>query len=208
MKRPNKASRIQWNLYCEGDSEKIYFERVAYLLNAEAKEKRVHLLCDSCDGGSAKKVVEKAKLKAPIAGNVAVVFDHEGKWDEFKKGIMDAKKHGFSVIYSNISFELWLLQHKSFFNKCVYHSSDYNKFIEKAFGLDDSYRKTREQLKYIASQIDLKDIFRAIENAKRIGIENKKDDYYANWGGRHYYNNPDLSVQIFTEMLLKSMNLM
>lgn len=112
----------------------------------------------------AKKLEEKEKqAKAWEKGDqVWCVFDRD-KWKEkdFNKAIIDAKKEGFRVAYSNLQFELWYILHFEYFNTAV-PKAEYCKKLSKL--LKNKYEKNSRNMydKLLNKQET------AIKNAERL----------------------------------------
>ena len=151
--------------------------------------------------------------------NVTHMFDFESAEPEYEtrfQGTLEkmnrAEKLGKSVKYklgySNLTFELWMILHKSSCNRSLSDRKQYLPLINRAYG--ESFEKLSEykkenEFKRLLSKLELKDVFAAIERAKRIEAINRENDYtLIKYKGFSYYReNPALSVWESIETILK-----
>lgn len=192
---------------CEGETEELYFNHLQELLIAEgykieikAKKQTVSSIIKS-QQGTYTQLGEK---------NLARVEDIEALADDKTriclsksyKSITDASKKTKSakLYISNISFELWLILHKTDTVKKVDKVSDYlpfiNKHYRKEFNSLCDY-KQQKNLYGIIQSISLDDVKRAVKRARMIRNCNTKNNSHAkvNINGFEFFScNPDLSV--------------
>lgn len=191
---------------CEGETEVIYFNHLQDLLSDEgykieikAKKQTVSSIIKSQQG-------VYSQLGEKI---IAKVEDIESADEETRirlgksvKAITIASKHAkrAQLYISNISFELWLLLHKSDMVKKVDKVNDYlpliNKNYRKKFDSLCDY-KQQKNLYGIIQSISLDDVKRAVKRARMIRNCNTKNNSHAkvNINGFEFFScNPDLSV--------------
>lgn len=110
--------------------------------------------------------------------------------------------------YSNLTFDLWIILHKSNCNAPFTHRSQYITPINKAF--DESFEdmaqyKHEKNFKRILSKLTLEDVKKAINRAKVIQLNNESRRYVLHEykGYRYYKENPALEVGTIIEKIFK-----
>lgn len=117
------------------------------------------------------------------------------------------KQITYKLCYTNLTFELWLILHKTCLNKHIINPNEYLKYINSYFKENfkslDEY-KEEKNFKRILTNLDLNDVKTAICNAKTIMNRNiisglqlikyKKENYYE--------ENPSLSIYFIIEEIL------
>lgn len=179
-RRRNAHIKPVIGIYCEGESEEQYFKMLCQKYNAgniHAQRIKVDSL-----GESGEKLIDAAANKGKYLhqSKIYVVFDRDEKTnDELKICQRLAKKHGITILFSSICFEIWILMHfelvmrtytrRQLFDKLSgpqYFNQDYRRFK----GL--SYRR------FIYDQVG-----NAITNAQKLYAKNydmTTDDPYTN----------------------------
>lgn len=191
---------------CEGETEVFYFNHLQNLLKVEgykieikAKKQTVSSIIKSQQGlysQLGEKII--AKVEDIEASNE----ETRTRLEKSVKAINTASKHvkRAQLYISNISFELWLLLHKSDMVKKVDKVNDYLPFINKNYRKKfDSLcdYKQQKNLYGIIQSINLDDVKRAVKRARMIRNCNTKNNSHAkvNINGFEYFScNPDLSV--------------
>lgn len=141
-KRGNKKKRPIIGIYCEGKSEEQYFKILSQKYNA----RNVHSqkLNIKSLGESGEKLITEAKLKGKNnnESKIYVVFDRDDKSiGDIQRCEKLAKRNKITILFSSISFEIWILMHfepvmhsytrKQLVNKLStkkYFNQDYQKF--------------------------------------------------------------------------------
>lgn len=149
------------------------------------------------EGSSPLRLVEKAEElvnKAKIMyKEVWIVFDKDAFLD-FDEAIKSAKKNGYSVAWSNQSFEYWLFLHFNFSDSAL-HRNDWTVKVDECFQEYQlgRYEKNLENLYELVSAEGR--VRGAIANAKRrmAGFDKKKYSTY----------DPGTKVHLLVEKLLK-----
>ncbi|MDD3397644.1 MAG: RloB family protein [Clostridia bacterium] len=210
--RPIRNLKYPINLFCEGLQEEKYFCKIRDLINSQPnRDYDIELNVFNVGGGDASAVIEKAKQITIGSQNATVVFDHDLKPNIFNNAIDEAKGLKFSIGYSILNFDLWILLHKenplNFSLGPKTKNSAYVSKIRKLYGLskqDDI--KSENIIKKIIAQIGFDQVNNAIICTKRIHNFNSK-----NHGSRVqktpknnvYYINPDLTIDQCIEKIIK-----
>lgn len=207
------ASRKQCNTYIlsvEGETERWYFEHVQRLIN----------LCEQADF-HVSFTIKKGSPKAAFSAYPNVfkepryfhIFDYEGDTPEFRtnfdttlrqlneinKQTGGNKKKTYRIGYSNLTFELWILLHKTDFMTCLSDRSQYLphicKVYHRSFKNTEDYKKEQHFKSYILEQITLSDVQAAIMRAKRIREFNQHHKTPGQaFGFTYFKDNPDLTL--------------
>lgn len=187
----------------EGETEKWYLEKLQELINRN--EMRSH------------NAVFKIKRCRPVsfAKGLAVLddvkinhfFDYESVEEEngFRQilGDMDkAENLGKSVkyfpCYSNLSFELWIVLHKTDCRKNLADKKDYLPLINKVFGVKyQGIKEYKEEanFKNLLNSITLEDVKSAVSRAEKIMKDNNENKKAVQFRHRKYYqDNPATEV--------------
>ncbi|QED60855.1 RloB domain-containing protein [Enterococcus durans] len=114
-KSKNKPLRKEIRIYCEGKTEKIYFDLLKQkyrLPNIKVKTKgelgqSVELVNHVLRSLNKMSANEKKKIE-----KILVVFDKDDdSWESIEKAYALAKQNNIGICFSNECFELWLLAH-------------------------------------------------------------------------------------------------
>ena len=121
--------------------------------------------------------------------------------------IKKEKKFQYDLGYSNFTFELWMILHKSICNGCLTHRKDYLPFINRAYHMNFSTLKEYKEennFQKCLEQLNLSDIKDAIARAKTIMKQRQEDDVLVRTCGYQYYKkNPSLNIWNGIETILK-----
>jgi len=106
-----RSTKILW-IFCEGETEKYYFQK----LKAEERIGRVNVKSTKKTGS--KNIVKYATTFTKHNNDfskgdtVFCVFDRDKNTNkQLKEAKREAERHGIKIIFSNPSFEFWLLIH-------------------------------------------------------------------------------------------------
>lgn len=149
------------------------------------------------------------------------VFDFEEPQNEeaFKNTLSSMKKatkmkkvRKYSLGYSNYSFDLWIILHKSNMRIKRTHRSDYLSDINRNFNNHfESMARYKEEtnFKRLLNSLTLNDVIFAISNAEKIEHQNMRDYNKINHCGYEYYReNPSLSIHKCVKDILKAVGLL
>lgn len=156
-------------MFCEGSTETRYFK------NLKAKERlRLNIRPRVC-GGAVKKIVEEA-LKFMGSSNefdderdiVACVFDRDDNSKEDLDKTESQAENKIMLVYSNPSFEYWILCHHEY-NDSVFSPGKVYELVKNKMHID---AKKETQL-YVKTKHGLD---KAKTNAKRIKKKHEDND--------------------------------
>lgn len=129
--------------------------------------------------------------------------------DQLKKSSgLGGREFKYRLGYSNFSFELWIVLHKSSYYESLTNRFEYLEPINNAYNENFTkleHYKTERNFKRILNSLTLDDVISAIDRAKEImadNNENKRNLRIYN-GYKYYINNPSLSVWESVEKILK-----
>lgn len=211
----------QYYFSVEGETEKWYLEWLRDLINAtEAANYRVSINCK----------IEKNPIKFAKSINImskTVVYhlcDYEGDepihaqrfkdtMDNLKK-VRDMKKQiVYKFDYSNLTFDLWIILHKTNEKLRCIHRDHYVRILNRVYGelfenMDQF--KHEENFKRVLKQLTLDDVIIAVRRAKSIIAQNENDGYtlHEYKGSKYYKENPATMVWEPIEKILTDCGLM
>lgn len=200
---------------CEGQQEFMYFERLKRLINnSKDNVSAVNFKLYQRSGSplatakAAFKPISLADVESLKKQSLIIsIFDNDFKDGEFREAVKYCDKEKIQTGYSNISFELWLIMHKQYFNKTVSNPKDYISELKTTYHLlDDDDIKDEDVIKKILNQISLDDVHCALDNARRLENENDAcGRKFKNLKGHH--SQPSLKINEVVENILnKSFN--
>lgn len=210
-RKPRKRI-VKYNVFCDGYSEAGYFKRLMGIINSDpTSRKRIQLNVKVQNSGSPKKTAIKANSGAWLE-NAAAVFDYDNRDDDFRQALDICIANGIDHGYSNMCFELWLILHKMERARRVSKAQNYWELLKAAYGLEfESFSecKQRGNCQRIMAQISLEDVLAAVQRGKDICRQNESThEAYTTGRGGKYYDNPDLSIHLFVEKLLREVGLL
>ncbi len=185
MSRTRKKIKPHFSIgiFCEGASEKQYFD----MLNKKYRRGNVvtayHTKIKVKDAGaSGRKLIETANQhqKQEKFDKVYVVFDRDDhSRAELQHCEKLAERYNIKVIFSSISFEIWILMHfesvmKSYTRKGLYQKLSGKKY----FGQDYRRFKGSDYTKYLEDKVQTAKL-----NAEQLYQKNNKiydDDPFTN----------------------------
>lgn len=136
-------------IYCEGYTEKHYLVMLKNKYrksNVKIDIKPMHKSC--CE------LVKKAENteKSKPSDRVYIIFDKDShQASEIETAINKANKNKFTVIYSNNSFELWLISHFSPITSPI-NNKDLNRKLEKELNVSNWKKFKNEKFENIETQ--------------------------------------------------------
>ena len=133
--------------------------------------------------------------------------------DKLYKASQDPRILEYKLGYSNQSFELWLLLHKTEAYSSSYHRKNYFRDLEKVFNLNLRGTQDFKRKKNIISllkQLSLDDVIHAINREKEIKRHNELNNYCeVNRHNYHFYwENPSSSIGSCIEEILIENNIL
>ena len=131
--------------------------------------------------------------------------------EDLNKAKRLGKKITYHLCYSNLSFEVWLLWHKTDFFKNYMYPKEYLSDINKAYGMNftsfSEYKK-EANFKMILSKICLEDVINAIKRFEKMKQKYEETDYISCKGGYRYCRkNPSSNVGEIVALILKDCKL-
>jgi hypothetical protein len=119
----------------------------------------------------------------------------------------------YQLGYSNFTFELWIIVHKTDCNGVLTHRRQYltplNRAYDQQFESLDQY-KHEDNFKRILSQLTLDNVRNAIQRSKAIMQRNQEAGYILQQYKRYKYykENPSLSIWESIEKILRECELL
>lgn len=161
-KRASKNIKKSYIIFCEWESEKYYFSEL------KKDYKSIQIDCKLLQNRDFEWAAQEVKkfIKWKNFDRIFCVLDRnrltQASYEKGKKNL-EGIRNAF-LIYSNKSFEVWLLMHFNKFNKSVNSEDEYWKFLKK---YNPSFKKPYEW-----SYTFLKDkLEKAVENAEKVNEE-------------------------------------
>ena len=204
----------------EGETEKWYLTRLQNIINNSSNSQ----YNVSFDCQIQKNPLKRAKsLSITQMTNVYHFSDYESDeplhvqqfietMDNMQKANRIGKQLKYNFGYSNLTFDLWIVLHKSHCNGCLVHRSHYLNPINRAFNENfesmDDY-KHEDNFKRVLSKIQLEDVQNAVNRSKTIMNRNIENQYtlHEYKGFKYYKENPSLSVGDIVGMILSDCGL-
>lgn len=213
--KPKRKNLKTWHVLCEGNFEKLYLRRIKELIN-EQNDAKYNINFDFSKhqkpGGKAVDWLAQSAstiTKNPMGGSFppVVVADVDFRPERLHRAF---EEHGkkVTIAYTNVCFELWILLHQQ--DSCIPHNlikaSGYDESMTGSFLGGKPYDKSEGQYKGIVKNINLSDVWKAIERADQIVTQNADNQKpvlctYAN-DTKVYDSNPDLNIHIFLRNVL------
>lgn len=133
--------------------------------------------------------------------------------DNMKKAKALGKQINYKFGYTNLTFDLWIILHKSDCNGSFAHRKQYivpiNRSFNENFENMDDY-KHENNFKRILKSLSLSNVIDAINRAKLIMQRNKENGYALQQykGYKYYKENPALDIWQAIEGILKDCGLL
>ncbi len=205
----------------EGETEQWYLEWLQRIINSYSPAKYTVKL----DSKIQKDPLARAKgLTILGKTNITHIFDRESEenvhvkhfqttLDRMKMAQNIGKSITYHLGYSNFTFELWMILHKSDCNGSLAHRSQYlaplNTAYDEKFENLDQY-KHEDNFKRILQQLTLEHVCAAIQRSKTIMRRNQDYGYilqeYKKY--KYYKENPALSIWESIEEILRECELL
>lgn len=200
----------------EGETEKWYLEWLEFQINASGlSDFKVSIDCqvekDPCKRVKRMSNIGKISiwhLSDYESDDSQHAIEFQKTMDQLKKAEGLGKQVGYSFGYSNLTFDLWVILHKTACNSSQSDRNKYLSFINKNFNSKfqnmEEYKRERN-FKKCLDQLELNNVLDAIDRAKRIMDINKQNGYHlvAYKGYSYYKENPSLEIWRPIEIILK-----
>ncbi len=213
----------------EGETEKWYLDWLEKQINANSnKEFSVNF-----ESRVKQNPVRFVKGLSYVSDKAELIHicDYEGNTEEYikrfklaldriteaRKIVNDTKTRKnwctYTLAYSNLSFELWLILHKEDYRGSFTECDLYWPKLQSVYGLTvQSFEKYKQFDNFKAQVLDkltLPDVIKAIERAEKIEQANKRNYLPENHNGYEYYaKNPSLSIHVPIKALLTECGLL
>ncbi|WP_077609558.1 RloB domain-containing protein [Clostridium sp. Marseille-P2415] len=132
--------------------------------------------------------------------------------DNMKKAKELGKQIDYRFGYSNLTFDLWIILHKTDCYGSFTHRKHYLAPLNRAYGEHfesmDEY-KHEDNFKRVLGKLQLSDVCDAVNRAKAIMKKNHENGYILHQykGYRYYKENPSLAIWEAIEKILKDCKL-
>lgn len=204
----------------EGETENWYFTWLQQKINQDLESKYTV----SFDCSIQKNPVKRVKSLSIIEKTTIYhISDYESDdpihvkefietMDNMKKAQTLGKKIVYKFGYTNLTFDLWIVLHKSNCNGLVTHRKKYlnpiNRAYNKNFENMDEYKK-EDNFKNLLNTITIDDVITAINRGKVIMQGNKDNGHklYSYKKYDYYKENPSLAIHEIIEKILKDCGL-
>ena len=175
---PERKSKRVYYFSVEGQCERLYLMHLKRLINSidESKFKVDFIVKTERPKSYVKGLVILDKTQIYHMQDVETK-DYDAI-NSFMKTIDDinaagkmGKKVKYSLIYSNLSFEVWILWHKSDFRQKRTFPRDYIQDIDRAYGTDFKNAKeykTEENFNKLLNLISIEDVRNAVKRSEKI----------------------------------------
>lgn len=216
MNPVNRKLTEKFFLSVEGETEKWYFEWLGETINrSEIAVANAKLFC------KISKDPTKFVKALTVPGKIKIihVFDRESEDEAHKNNFTNtlklmkhAQNMGKTVTYllgySNFTFELWMVLHKSECNKCKSRRGQYLDDINRAYG--ENFRslseyKEEKNFRRLLSKLTIDDVITAISRSRAIMETNRNNRCILRqeYGFSYYCENPSLSIWEYVEKALQ-----
>lgn len=204
----------------EGETEKWYLDWLQDKINNEPATKYKV----SIDSKIQKNPLKRAKALNILSKiEITHVFDYESEHkihttqfrdtlDLLKETSKLGKQIKYNLGYSNFTFELWMILHKSNCNALLTHRHQYLPLINRAYNENfenlEQYKR-ESNFKRILRKISLSEVKTAIERSQSIMQRNEENGLVLQQykGYRYYRENPSLSIWESIQKILKDCGL-
>jgi len=210
-----KLETLRYSFSVEGVTEKLYLDWLESKIN-EYPDREYNVSISS-------KVYQSPKKFAKIINRITTpeaihLCDIEGveKDQTVKfhgilseiKDIAKEKRIKYNVGYSNFTFELWMILHKTHCFAPLSNKGQYLSFINRAYKTNfetlADYKENNNFNRCLMS-LTLNDVFSAVKRAKAIMEGNKRNGLHQieYKGFKYFPDNPSLSIYESIEKILK-----
>ena len=215
-----QKARKKYYFSVEGETEELYFKCLQDQIN-QCPNASCYVSFDCRVEPDPIKRVKKMNIVGKI--EIWHIYDYESNGLEHKKRFFDTldkmkkaeqmgKQVKYMLGYSNLTFDLWMMLHKTDYYSSKTYSTSYLKDINKAddenFQSMDEY-KEKDNFNRCLSKISLNDVIQAINRAKHIEQMNLQNGYtkqvYKKFA--YYAENPSLDIWLVIKKILEDCQL-
>lgn len=202
----DRKENISYTFTVEGDTEKWYLDWLEKQINAcsdafyrvsitSKKEPNPMSYAKTVNRMTKPKVTHLCDVESNEPDEVKRFYAVLSELKEAKK----EKKLQYTLGYSNFTFELWMILHKSDCNRVLTHKKQYLDLLNNAYGTDflslKRYKEKDEFAKCL-NKLTLQDVCDAVRRADKLMAANERDDKpKTQYKGFSYFtNNPSLTI--------------
>lgn len=203
----NMKATKKYYFSVEGETEKFYLDWLQDKINGEPKSK----FKVSIDSKIQKNPLKRAKsINVLSAIEITHVYDYESNEEVHTKQFHETldllketsklgKQIKYKVGYSNFTFELWMVLHKTNCNGSLTHRRQYLEFINRAYNENFpslGQYKSEANFKRVLGKLSLNEVKKAVERSKDIMIRNADNGLVLQQykGYEYYRENPSLLI--------------
>ena len=209
-----KKELRQYTLTVEGETEKMYFDWLQKTINNsdDARDKvKINTSIQPYPLSYIKRLNAKSTPcvfhVCDVESNSMEDINRFHNIIDQLKAAKDQKNIEYSLGYSNLTFELWMILHKMDLNKSFTDKAQYLIPINSAYNEDFNSLKSYKEARNFARcllKLNLSDVKDAIERAKKISQNNKEigSPTKSYKGFKYYSNNPSLSVWEIVSLII------
>jgi hypothetical protein len=141
---------------------------------------------------------------------------HTKQFTETMNNMKAVKNIGKQIVYkfgyTNLTFDLWIILHKTDCNASYAHRNNYLSLLNRAYNEhfeNMKEYKSEDNFKRCLKKIALSNVIEAVNRAKRIMEQNQKNGYVLQQykGYTYYKENPSMTIHEIIEKILKNCNL-
>ncbi len=210
-------------LSCEGETEHLYFDWLKEQINNDPRTRhkitfKYKNLMPSSFAKSNAGTFTKDMITGSVFCRIQDIEDysdeHIAAFHSLLKSTKEAKRLyktiSFTIGYSNLTFEVWILAHKAKVREMgdrAYYYQEINSAYDTSFVNNDDY-KHEKNFKSLLSKLTLDDVIHnAIPECKRFVEKCYRDNptlQRQSYGVSYILANPDTTVHTFVESILKN----
>lgn len=193
-RRSDKKLNKKIYIFCEGKTEKNYFDMLARKYRKSTQisitAKEVSKTAIDLINYANNSINQLSKQKKEEIGQIFIIFDKDQITEtSIKKSFEKARKLNYNIGFSNASFELWVLLHFVDVNRHL-NQKDLERRLEKELKLDN-YSRSKGSIDMISKLED--NVYLAMKNGSKF------DDDYA----EKCDNNPYTNLKYVIEEIFK-----
>ena len=218
---PERKETKKYTFTVEGETEKWYFDWLKECINSTEESKYNVSILSKVQQSPIKFAKSVNPLSTPSVTHICDIESNDECHVTKFKGILNQLKKAndlegrtlkYDLGYSNFTFELWMILHKTDCNNFFNHRKQYleplNRAFDEKFEDLDKY-KHEANFKRCLSKLSLDDVKSAVRRAKIIMKNNSENGLKVNeyMGFTYYSENPSLTIHTSIEKILTDCNL-
>ena len=202
----NRKENISYTFTVEGDTEKWYLDWLEKQINACSDAAYKVSIASKKEPNPMSYAKTVNRMTKPQVIHLCDVESNEP--DEVKRfqavlsELNEAKKEKkiqYTLGYSNFTFELWMILHKSDCNRVLTHKKQYLDLLNRAYGTKFAslkQYKEKDEFSKCLNMLTLKDVCDAVLRADKLMAANERDEKAkTKYKGFSYYtDNPSLTI--------------